>query len=224
IAAGTPSSGGPGTLTCTGGNARTVVAGVATFAGCALDKVGTNYQLTATSTPALTPATSAAFSVVAGPASKLTFIVQPPATAAAGAPFPANIQVGITDAGGNVVTSGIVGTISLAIGTNPSAGTLACTGGNTASTVNGIATFPGCSINNQGIGYTLVATAISTAPVTALTPATSSAFNVAAQAAVITLTTVPANGVIVWGNSVVLNIHFVSNGANKTFRLEVSKD
>jgi hypothetical protein len=221
IAGGTPTSGGPGTLTCTGGNSKVVTAGVATFSGCAIDKVGTGYQLIASSNPPLTPATSLAFSVVAGPPVKLGFVTQP-GTSTAGQPFANNVTVAIQDAGGNVVTSGIVATVALSIGTNPSAGVLTCSGGNVATTVNGVATFTGCSINNQGNGYTLVATATSTTPLTVLAPATSSPFNVLAVAAVISVT--PSSSVITWGGTVVLSIHFAANGAAKTFTLQGARD
>ena len=101
IASGTPTSGGPGTLSCTGGNSATVVAGIATFAGCAISTAGVGYQLTATSVPALTSSTSSAFTVGgAGAPTKLKFVVQPPATVGVGVAFPSNVQVGITDAGG----------------------------------------------------------------------------------------------------------------------------
>ena len=209
----------------------TVAAGVATFSGCSINKLGTGYMLTATSAPALAPATSLAFNVVAGPASKLTFIVQPPATASSGTAFPGSIQVAITDAGGNVISSGITATIALSIGTNPGGGTLACTGGNTANTVSGVATFTGCAITGSGLGYTLVATATTTNPVTALAPATSTTIDLTAVAAVIAITTnpplntaTPPQAVIVWGHDVLLTTHFSGNGANRQFQLQVTKD
>ena len=85
-----------------------------------------------------------------------------------------------------------------------------------------MATFSGCSINNQGVGYTLVATATSSSPVTALAPATSLAFTVAPPPAVITIT--PSSSVITWGGTVILNVHFVNNGAAKTFALQGARD
>jgi len=62
------------TLTCTGGNARNVANGLATFNGCAVSAQGTGYSLTATYAPTLVgepsvqPATSALFNVNATPA------------------------------------------------------------------------------------------------------------------------------------------------------------
>ena len=222
ILSGTPTSGGPGTLTCTGGLSKTVTAGVADFAGCSIDKPGVGYKLNASSTPVLTTAQTNAFTVTTGPATKLVFTVQPPATATAGVPFPGNIQVSITDAGGNVVSTGITATVALSIGTNPGAGTLSCTGGNSATTVSGVATFTGCTISSAGNGYTLIATATATAPVTALAPATSTAINVSATPASITLT--PSSTVITWGEGVSFTAHFGGNGANRQFTLQVSKD
>jgi hypothetical protein len=224
IAGGTPTSGGPGTLTCTGGNSKTVTNGIATFSGCTIDKVGTGYRLMATSVPVFTSATSDAFNVVAGSASKLTFTSQPPTTVNAGSAFPSPVLVAITDAGGNVITTGIAATISLAFGNNPGSATLACNGGNTSNTLSGVATFSGCTVSAQGVGYTLTATALATAPVIPLAPAASTTFNVTAPAAAISLTPSPSNGVIVWGNDVTFTIHFAVNGAGKVVALQVSKD
>lgn len=231
ILPGTPTSGGPGTLSCTGGNSMTVTGGVATFSGCSIDKPGVGYRLNAASNPVLTPAQSSAFNVVAGPATKLTFIAQPPSTASSGTPFPSSVQVAITDAGGNVITSGITATIALSIGTNPGGGSLSCTGGNSATTVNGIATFNGCAITGSGNGYTLIATATSTTPTTTLTPATSTPINVTSVGASISISTspplngaTPPTAVIVWARPVVFTVHFSGNGANRTFQLQTTKD
>jgi hypothetical protein len=61
IASGTPTSGGPGTLTCTN-NTVTVSSGVASFAGCEVNTAGTGYTLTATDTSDGLTAPSAASS------------------------------------------------------------------------------------------------------------------------------------------------------------------
>src|SRR2546421_596480 len=58
-------------------------------------------------------------------------------------------------ANGNTAT-GFAGNITVAIGTNPSSGTLAGTLAHAA--VSGVATFPGLSIDKAGTGYTLTAT------------------------------------------------------------------
>jgi hypothetical protein len=63
-------------------------------------------------------------------------------------------QPGVTveDAGGNTVASSSA-SVTIAIGTNPSAGTLA--GTKTISASNGVVSFTNLSINSAGAGYTL---------------------------------------------------------------------
>ncbi|MCY1015011.1 beta strand repeat-containing protein [Pyxidicoccus sp. MSG2] len=150
----------------------TTVSGVATFANITVDKLGTGYTLVA-SGPSLTGATSTAFNVTAGAASRLAFIVQPGNTSA-GAAFNPDVQVAVQDAGGNTVT-GSTASITLLLGNNPSGATLS--GTTVVSAVNGVATFPGVSLARAGTGYTLTASA------TGLTAGTSAAFNVTAGAA-----------------------------------------
>ncbi len=100
--------------------------------------------------------------------------VQPPTDAVAGAAISPAVTVRIEDALGNFVAAN--GTaITLAIGTNPSGGTLAGTA--TQNSVSGVATFNDLSINLVGTGYTLAAAA------TGLTGATSNTFNITAGAA-----------------------------------------
>jgi trimeric autotransporter adhesin len=89
--------------------------------------------------------------------------------------------------------------VTLAIGTNPSAGVLACTntGGLTVTSVSGVANFTGCSITKAGTGYTLAATSspVLTPPVNA------NAFTITAGAASqLVFTTQPVGGVLVGGN------------------------
>src|SRR5205823_5785815 len=67
-------------------------------------------------------ATSAAFNITAGTATQLVFSVQPTTTAAGAAITPA-VQVTAQDAQGNTAT-GFTGNVTVAIGTNPGAGTL----------------------------------------------------------------------------------------------------
>jgi outer membrane protein assembly factor BamB len=59
----------PASGTLSGGSAVTVASGVATFSGLSIDKAGTGYTLTASSTPTNTGATSAAFNITSGAAS-----------------------------------------------------------------------------------------------------------------------------------------------------------
>src|SRR5207249_4042628 len=161
VAIGTNPSGGTlaGTLT------HAAVAGVATFSGLSIDKVGTGYTLTATGAGSTT---STVFNITAGTATQLVFSVQPATTTPATATTPA-VEVTAQDAGGNTA-SGFTGNITVAIGTNPSTGTLS--GTKTVAAVAGVATFSGLSIDKAGTGYTLTATGVGST--------TSTAFNITA--------------------------------------------
>jgi hypothetical protein len=147
LAPGSPSSGGPGTLsacTSTGG-----VNGVYSFSGCAIDKAGSGYELVATD-GTLTGTTSAPFSVGTGPATHLAFTTEP-SNAIGGSAFVTQPVVAIEDAGGNTVTSD-----TNAITLTKASG-LGALSGCTATTTAGVAHFSGCTINTTGT-YTLTAT------------------------------------------------------------------
>ncbi|HLH08284.1 MAG TPA: PKD domain-containing protein, partial [Terriglobales bacterium] len=180
IAIGTnPSSGTlSGTLTVNAVN------GVATFSGLSIDKAGSGYTLAA-SASGLSGAVSNAFNITAGTANKLVFTTQPPASSASGAAF--TTVVSVEDAGGNVVT-GASNPITIAIGTNPSSGTLS--GTLTVNAVNGVASFTNVSINKMGTGYTLVAST------TGLASATSNAFNIVSGSPAQLVFTVQPSGTI----------------------------
>jgi Invasin, domain 3 len=150
----------PSTGTLAGTLTHAAVGGVATFSGLSIDKVGTGYTLTATGAGT---ATSTAFDITAGTATQLVFSVQPSTTTAGAAITPA-IQVTAQDANANTAT-GFSGNVTVTIGTNPSAGTLA--GTLTHAAVGGVATFSGLSIDKVGTGYTLTATGAGTATSTA---------------------------------------------------------
>ena len=147
------------------------VAGVATFSNLSINSAGTGYTLSATSSPALTGATSASFNITAGAATKLGFGQQPSNTAMGASISPA-ITVQIQDANGNLVTAD-TRNVTLAIGANPGGGSLSGTA--TVAAVAGVATFSDLSINNVGTGYTLGATSYPS-----LIGATSSTFNITA--------------------------------------------
>ena len=165
------------TLSCTSGTSVTVSTGVATFSGCAIDKAGTGYVLTATSAPSLTSASSTAFDIAVGDPAKLVFQQQPVGPYDIAEAFAAGNQpwVAITDAGGNVVTASVL-SVALTLPTPPigGPGVLACDqASNTVAAASGVAKFTGCKINtNSGAGYKLHATA------GALTAGDSAAFNV----------------------------------------------
>jgi hypothetical protein len=177
MAIGTNPSGGA----LSGTTSVAAVNGVATFANLSINKSGTGYTLAASAT-GLTGTTSSAFNVVAGAATKLVFAVQPSNVLTGAAITPA-VQVTVQDALGNTVISA-VNPVTMAIGTNPSAGTLS--GTTTIAAANGIAAFSTLSINKAGTGYTLTASAAG------LTSATSAAFNVNNPVPTVT-SLVPAN-------------------------------
>ena len=113
--------------------------------------------------------------------SRLTFATQPPASAniaAAGTgSFP--VVVRVLDANGNLVPSDNSTQVTLAIGTNPAAGALTCSGGLTATASGGSASFNGCAITKAGNGYTLNA---SSSP-SFSAPTNANAFNIVAGSA-----------------------------------------
>ena len=110
------------------------------------------------------------YTIAVGTPAKLAFKTQPSTTANGVSIFPA-VQVVIQDTAGNTVPTA-TDNISIAIGANPSSGTLSPTNPVVVKAVNGVATFTNMSINNPGIGYTLIA---SDAP---LPTVTSNAFNI----------------------------------------------
>jgi hypothetical protein len=173
----------PGSGTLTGTATVAAVNGVATFSDLSINKAGTGYTLSA-SASGLTGATSGTFDVTPGAAAKLAFTVQPSNVIASAAITPA-VQVSILDAFDNLVTSA-TDNVTVAIGNNPSGGTLSGTA--TVAATGGVATFADLSINRAGTGYTLAASSGS------VTGATSAAFGVAAGAASkLVITTQPSD-------------------------------
>ena len=146
------------------------VAGVATFSDVTVDAntaVPFSYTLVATAS-GLT-ATSAWVTVptdLCWP--HFTFSVQPVNTVAGAVITPA-VVVTARDNQGNTATW-FTGYVTIAIGSNPSGGTLSGTA--TVAFAAGVATFSTLSINLAGTGYTLTAFA------TGLAAATSAAFNI----------------------------------------------
>jgi alpha-tubulin suppressor-like RCC1 family protein len=135
--------------------------GVATFADLSINKASTDYTLSA-SAAGLTGMTSTPFTVTSGAATALVFSTQP-STRPAGAAITPAVRVTALDAFGNTAT-GFTGSATVAIGTNPSGGTLSGTTG--VAAVSGVATFSDLSIDERGEGYTLTATAVSLASAT----------------------------------------------------------
>ena len=153
-----------GTLTV-----NTDTAGRATFTNLRLNGVIGNRTLGFTS-PGLTATTPTAVTLSAGPAAKLVYSVNP-TSAAAGAAITPAVAVTVLDADNNTVTTA-GNSIALAITAGTGAAGAALSGATTVAAVNGVATFPGVSINLVGLAYTLTATS------TGLTQAVSTAFDV----------------------------------------------
>jgi YVTN family beta-propeller protein len=167
-----------------GSTSVSAVAGVATFS-VLLDKTGTGYTLVAVAA-GLASATSAAFNVTPAAASELAFTTGP-TNAVAGAAIAPAVVVTARDAFGNTAT-GFAGSVTVAIGTNPTGASLAGTTSQTA--VAGVATFGNLSIDTVATGYTLVATS------GALTQATSGTFDITpAAASQLAFTTQPTTAV-----------------------------
>ena len=173
---------GPGTFDASSTLNVIAVNGVATFNNVVLDTAG-SYTLKATdSTRSLTTATSTPATVLSpGTALQLAFTTQPVANgniqAIGSGTFP--VTVAVEDAHGNVETSLNSGSVTLAIGTNPSSGVLTCSGGLTANVSGGSASFTGCAITKAGSGYTLTATSSPTY----LSPTNANPFNITAGSA-----------------------------------------
>jgi hypothetical protein len=143
------------------------VAGIADFSTLSIDKSGIGYTLSATAT-GLQSATSEPFDIAVGPSAQLVFTVQP-RTSTAGVKLTPAVQVTVRDAQGNTAEE-FAGNVTLAIGNDPSGGTLS--GTTTVAAVAGVATFSTLSLDRVGIGYTL------SAATAGLAGATSAAFDV----------------------------------------------
>ena len=139
---------GGATLACTA-NPSTAVSGVATFAGCNINRPGT-YTLTATD-GVLTSAASASITITLGPAAKVGFSQQP-SSAVSLVNFPTQPIAAVQDLGGNTVTTATTGTVTLSI-TTPAGATLTCTS-LIVNVAAGLAPFAGCNIDLSGT-YTL---------------------------------------------------------------------
>jgi hypothetical protein len=105
-----------------------------------------------------------------GAATKLGFTVQP-SLVTAGSPITPAVQVAVQNASGATVTSATTAvTVSLTTGTGTNGAILG--GTRTVTAVNGVAAFPGLTVDRSGVGYTLTASG------TNLTSGTSAQFTV----------------------------------------------
>jgi trimeric autotransporter adhesin len=125
------------------GCSGTLVNGVTTFAGCAIDLLGSGYQLRAND--GTRSATSAAFDVTVGPAASFVFTTSP-STSTAGTAFGTQPVLAARDAGGNAVTT-YAGTITLSVGSGPAGATLS---GCSSTVRSGVTTFSGCKLDKSG--------------------------------------------------------------------------
>jgi hypothetical protein len=143
ISAGT---GAPGAVLS--GCSETEASGVVTFAGCSINKAGSNYTLRATD-GSLTAAVSSPFDLFGAPY-QLVFTTSPVADRGGSSrPFTVDPVIAIEDSGGNVVTS-FSSTISLSTST----GTLSSC--SSLAAVSGIVAPTGCIFNGtSGNSYYL---------------------------------------------------------------------
>lgn len=144
----------PATGTLSGTTTLATAGGVATFTNVSVNKPGNGYTLTTTNTSSLVNATSTTFNISVGAAAKLAFTTQP-GNGTGGSALSTQPVVTVQDAGGNTVTSD-TSKVTVAIGTNPSNGTLS--GTTQVNAVNGVASFANLAIDKAGNGYTLNAT------------------------------------------------------------------
>lgn len=172
----------PGGATLSGGNSiPTNPSGLATFNSLILSKGGVGYTLVATSNGLPNPsATSAAFDQAA----QLVFIQQP-SSGPANQTIAPPITVQVQDQLGNNINSSSFSVV-IAIGPGSPAGMLSGTTTRTTNS-NGLATFDDLSINNQGVGFTLVVS-------TGTLSKTSAAFNQTAVATKVAFVQQPTSG------------------------------
>ena len=181
-----------------GGNCNgTVLASASVTGGLGLSRQATfNYAFTSSGTKSVSacfrgggPGASAGASqsdpltqnVNAGAAAQLAF-TQQPTNAAVDAPITPAPTVAVQDASGTTVTSSNA-SVTVALASGSPAGTLG--GTKTVNAVNGVATFPGLSIDTVNSNYRLAASSGS------LTGATSNAFNTARRATSTTVSCFP---------------------------------
>ncbi len=232
ITGGTPTSGGPGALTCTS-NEVTVLGGLAYFQGCSINTAGTGYTLTATVTasplgtvPIGAARTSLAFNISS--VSQLAFTTQPLGAytgnipnGSAGVAWTTQPVVAVRTPSGTVITSDSTTRVQLSItpGTpiTGGPGTLTCTNGTALTVTAGSAAFQGCSISATGTMYQLRATVISSTTVPVGSFVDSLPFSLTMAAANISLTTYPS--VVTWGDPFTATIQF-TGGGNHAYTLQ----
>ncbi len=188
-----PDVGGPGQLSCSGGNTVAMVGGVASFRGCRIDAPGRAYRLSAYVTPYDPargpaqgyPAASLPFDIRGGGpgpiAAGISFTTQPLGanyggprpSAPAGRAWSIQPVVSVLDQQGNVVTSDTTTIVLLDIAPGSpqvgGPGTISCANGLSLRVHRGVARFSGCSIDTPGTYFQLRAQTYSTGSTLILT-------------------------------------------------------
>ncbi|MDQ2666089.1 MAG: Ig-like domain-containing protein [Gemmatimonadota bacterium] len=152
-------------------NPATVVTDAAGLAQATWSLGITGAAQTATATVASLTGSSVTFNATAAnkPATKLVMSSGPAASADIPAGTATPLVIAVQDADGDPATT-YSGDVTVAIATNPSAGSLSGTA--TVAAVAGVASFPSISITTPGIGYVLQATSGT------LSPVSTNAFNI----------------------------------------------
>ena len=120
---------GHGTLTCASGLTVKVLAGVAAFKGCAIDKAGVGYELTASSVtdPSLSaPANANLFTIIAGLAAAITVTAGADQSAPTSTAYASPLVATVQDTNGNPVPNVPVTFTAPAAGASASFGTTGC--------------------------------------------------------------------------------------------------
>jgi hypothetical protein len=165
------------------GSAATVDITVTTAGGTSATGAADHFTYVAPAPPTVTGVSPSA------PAQQLSFRIQP-GGGASGVAWTQQPAVAVVNSLNQVVTTDNSTVVYLSIATNPAGDSLSCTNGTSATVVNGIASFSGCSINvGSSSSYILSA---SSSP--AWTPATSNAFAVTVAPTPVTLTGASALG------------------------------
>ncbi len=159
----------PGASTLSGTTTIAAVGGIATFSDLSLNQIASGYSLVLTSI-GLIGTVSSSFDIIQAPATKLVF-TNNPSNANLGSVNAPNITVELRDINDNLVTTATE-SVTLSIGTDPSAATATLGGTLTVNAIAGIATFNDVTIDKAFSGYTLNATSGS------LTGATSTPFDI----------------------------------------------
>jgi hypothetical protein len=124
-------------------------------------------------TPAIHSAASSLYKITTGASQNTSadhlVVVTEPGNSSVNSAIGPTVVVEFVNQAGQVDTSAN-SVVTVSIGTNPASGALS--GSMSAVAVNGIATFPGLSINSVGNGYTLVASS------SGIAPAPTTAFNI----------------------------------------------